>query len=288
VDTQENHEVEQVNSNDLWRMAGVKNKADTVVALGANVRFVWILAICTFALAVLLFFLVPTPNPQIERLYIKDSRVLASSGKTVAFFEDGQQSGQVSLPFTPTSLACNNIEMAIASVSEGKVATLDMRGKEKNVIKIETPFSVSYLPNELYIATPTEITDSMGNLKWPSPMFKKLIAMIGVNNPIVVDIDGFFSLSADGKFIAHPFTSKPMAVSAGMKGTDIIVVFDDMTYTVYSMDGNKLNDGKMPSWVTKTCVISEDIVACSSGSVLRIGRIDHEKPMFDGDALEDK
>lgn len=288
MDTQENNENEQIESKELWRMAGVKNKTDTVVALGANVKFVWILAICTFALAALLFFLIPAPNPQIEKLYINGSRVLASSGKLAALFEDAKQAGQISLPFTPTSIACSDVELAIASVSEGKVAILDVRGKERDVIKIPSPYGVSYLPNELYFATETEISHFGRIEKWPSPDFKKLVALVGDYKPIVVDIDGFFSLSADDKFVAHPFSGKPLAVCAGMKGDDIIVGFEDMTFAVYSVDGAKLYDGKMPSWVTKTYVISGDMVACSSGSILRIGRIDAEKPLFEGDALEDK
>lgn len=288
MDTQENNENEQIESKELWRMAGVKNKVDTVVTLGANVRFVWILALCTIAIAALLFFLIPAPNPQIEKLYINDSYVVASSGKMIAFFEDAKQAGQVSLPFTPTSIACNGIEISIASSLEGKVVTLDMRGKERDVIKIPSPFGVSYLPDELYFATETEISHFRRARKWPSPEYKKLIALVGDYKPIIVDIDGFFSLSADEKFDAHPFSGKPMAVCAGMKGNDIIVGFEDMTFAVYDVDGAKQSDGKMPSWVTKAYVISGDMVACSSGSMLRIGRIDGEKPLFEGDALEGK
>lgn len=282
VITQDNNETEPIDSKELWKMAGEKNKLDTVVALGANARFVWILAICTFALATLLFFLIPTPNPQIEKLYIMDSFVVASSGKQAAVFDNAKKAVTIELPFTPSSIAYNGQDIAIASVSEGKIAIMDKLGKQKDSRTIPSPYGVSYISQMLFFVTEDEVV-IYNEVKWYAPKFKRLVALLG---GIIVDYDGFFSREAYGNHVAHPFVGKPMAVCAGMKDNDIIVGFEDMTYAVYDEDGNKQSDGKMPPWVTKTFVISGDMVACSSDSVLRIGRIDEEKPLYQGDALE--
>lgn len=287
VEEQENYENGQVDSKELWRMAGVKNKVDTVVSLGANVRFVWILAICTFAIAALLFFLIPAPNPQIEKIYIKDSFVIASSGKQAVVFDDAERGEIVDLPFQPTSIAYNGNEISVASVSDGKVAVLDKQGKDIDSLQIPSPYGVSYLAERLFLVTETEVL-SFKRTKWPVPAFKRLIALLGTYDPVIIDIDGFFSLGASDNFAAHPFVGKPMAVCAGMNGDDIIVGFEDMTYAVYNLDGAKQSDGKVPSWVWRNFAVSGGMVACSSGSNLRIGRLKEDKPLFEGDAWEDK
>lgn len=284
VEEQDNYENGQVDSKELWRMAGVKNKVDTVVSLGANVRFVWILAICAFAIAALLFFLIPAPNPQIERLYINDSFVVASSGKQAIVFDDAKRGEIVELPFQPTSIAYNGNEISVASVSDGKVAVLDKQGKQMASRAIHSPYGVSYIAQSLFLVTEDDVI-KFEEAKWPAPKFKRLVALLG---EIIVDYGGFFKFSTFGGFDAHPFAGKPMAVCAGMKGNDIIVGFEDMTFAVYDDDGAKQSEGKMPSWVWKNYVVSGDMVACYSGSNLRIGRLEENKPLFEGDAWEGK
>ena len=291
MDTQENTQdlgTEQTDSKELWRMAGVKNKVDTVVSLGGNVRFVWILASCTVLLAALLFLLIPNPNPAIQKLFIKGDYVVASSGEDAIFYASGHKESKIQLPFEPTSISYDGINIAISSVSKGKISVLDKQGKQIDDMDIASPFCVSYLSERLFLATPSEVS-SFKRVKWDAPNYKRCVALVGTYDPIIVDYDGFYSLDGSGSFVAHPFMGKAMAVCAGMKGSDIIVGFNDLTFAVYSpADGKKIEEGKLPPWVTKEFVISGDSVACSYNSTLRIGKMTESKPQFEGDAWEGK
>lgn len=281
MEDMEKHET--IDQSELWRMAGLRSKADTLIALERSQRFLWTGAAFLIALGIALFFMIPTPKPNVELLTASENGIAAFAKGRVFVIEECKIRSSFEAKEGAISLAFDGKRVALAYLNRNVVDTYGSDGTIATPLSAIKPYLVSFTNGKLSILTSQSIENEFGS-KNPAPDFKIPVALL--DGQILVDLDAVW---VAGKNVGQTINkSKPPKAASFFDGK-LRVVYDDM-WLEYARDWLSFTVNRFPKWVilNKTSVVGlqGEKLAFSNGHTITIGNMSDEKELCRIDVWE--
>ncbi len=266
-----------VDERELWRMAGQRVKAETIIALERSQRFLWIGAALLIALGVILFFAIPVPKPDVALLAMAENGVAAYAGDRIFIIENCKVTSSFEASEGANSLAFDGTQAALAFLRKNEVEIYRADGAKNAPMSAKKPYLASFIGDKLTVLTSESIEDEGGG-KIPAPDFKIPVALL--EGPTLVDLDAVW---VDGKNVGQKRLDQPKPPKAAsfFEGK-LRAVYDDMWFE-YAKDWSSLKVNKLPKWavLNKASIVAlfGDTLACSNGQTVVLGRLSEEKEL---------
>ena len=268
---------EEITSDELWRMANLDQKARLLVQMDKSVKPIWIASFFLVALAILLYFVVPSPDLAISALSINKSTVACKSDSKAFLIRDGKPIGNFEVEPQTNIIAIGDTRVCLGTRTTGKLTEYSFDGKiiKKHQID-ENVFNIVYEGDELWVVTASSLTKISDGKKIIAPEYSVAQNVSFSPFPSITDIDGIW-IYVDGEWLS--FKSKDPIVCAFAGETEISLVGEDGQVQVFSFEDRKILKKEFVSWVKRPVVMWDGAIFCADGGELVSGQITDKVPV---------
>ncbi|NLI40333.1 MAG: hypothetical protein GX421_03980 [Caldisericales bacterium] len=267
---------EGVTSDELWRMANLDQKARLLVQMEKSTKPIWIASFFLVALAILLYFVVPSPNPQISALSVNGNTVACKSDSKAFLIRDGKSIGSFEVEPQTNIIALGDSRVCLGTRTTGKLTEYSLDGKIIKKHKIdENIFNIGYEGDELWVVTASSLVRPSDSKKIAAPGYSVAQSVFFSSFPCITDMDGVW-IYLDEKWWS--FKSVDPIICAFAGDTEVSMVGDNGLVKIFSFEDQKLLREEFVSWVKRPAAMSGGLVVCADGSELVYGQVADRVP----------